>query len=122
MHQNLLLDTEYIHIIEKDFLEVASSLQEASSRIRIQRISEHPIFIVSPTEVNIGILFITQEEAKTSHYYFASRLEEFVERKFIIDTQKFLEIYKNPEEYACLFIINTEKKYKDFIFLPFSTL
>lgn len=82
MHQNLLLDTEYIHIIEKDFLEVASSLQEASSRIRIQRISEHPIFIVSPTEVNIGILFITQEEAKTSHYYFASRLEEFVGRKW----------------------------------------
>ena len=122
MHQNLLLDTEYIHIIQEDFYKVASSLHEASSRIRIQKISEYPIFIASPTEINMGILFISKEEAQTTHHYFASRLEDFVDREFIRDTQKFLEIYKDPEEYACLCIIHTEKKYKNFIFLPFSTL
>ena len=113
------LSGKYLGTISEDFIKVSDTLKEASYQIRKRGIAEYPIFPISKAELPIGKLFIRQTEVETSWNYYASFLNEFVERN-LIDTEKVQEFkvaYKDPDEYCCLFVV--DKDFTSFVFIPY---
>ncbi len=113
------LDGKYLGTISSDFVKVADFLREASYQIRVRGFSDYPIFPVSREEQPIGELLYAGKDLHLSWNYYASYLDEFVERK-LIDEDKipdFKESYKNPDEYCCLFVIDSN--FTNFVYIPF---
>lgn len=113
------LDGKYLGTITKDFVKVAKILQEASYQMRVRKISEFPIFPIAKEEIPIGQLILPKKESHLDWNIYISLLDEFVQRKLIIHQENFKTAYKNPDEFCCLFVIDLEKNFNNFVFLPF---
>ncbi len=119
MHNNPELSGKYLGTISSDFIKVCDTLKEASYQIRKRGISEYPVFPVCKEEQPIGQLILPQEQVNTEWNYYASFMDEFVQRGFI-DADKldhFKEAYKEPDEFCCLFVI--DKEFTNFVFIPY---
>lgn len=119
MHNDPELSGKYLGTISADFVKVADTLKEASYQIRKREISEYPIFPVCKTEQPIGQIIIGSQQAETAWNYYASFLDEFVQRG-LIDTEKqdeFKKAYKDADEFCCLFVI--DKDFTNFVFIPY---
>lgn len=105
--------------VAEDFVKVAEYIKEASYQIRKRKFSEYPIFTLSQQPVEVGQLLFDKPDFKTRYQYRASMVEEFVQRTLMAEESKplFLENYKNPDEFACLFI--WDEGFAGFIFLPY---
>ncbi len=113
------LSGKYLGTISSDFVKVADTLKEASYQIRKRGISAYPVFPVCKEEQPIGQIIIAQHQANTDWNYYASFMDEFVQRGFI-DSDKqdnFKEAYKEPDEFCCLFVI--DKEFTNFVFIPY---
>ncbi len=108
---------KYLGTISQDFIKVADQVKEASYQIRKRGFSDYPIFIISKTEVPIGQLLFKKDEVGTEWNYFVTYLDEFVERKIIEKKEEFINNYKNPEEFCCLFVIDGQ--FTNFVFIPY---
>lgn len=106
-------------LISQDFVKVADQLKEASYQIRKRGFSEHPIFVAVQTELELGVLLIGKTELDNEWSYRASFLDEFVQRNLIglESIEMFKENYKQPDEYACLFVIQGD--FAGFVFIPY---
>jgi hypothetical protein len=106
-------------LISQDFVKVADQLKEASYQIRKRGFSEHPIFVAVQTELELGVLLIGKTELENEWSYRASFLDEFVQRSLIglESIEMFKENYKQPDEYACLFVIQGD--FAGFVFIPY---
>jgi len=111
------LSGKYLGTITTDFAIVSDTLKEASYQIRIRKFSEHPIFVVSKTETHIGKLLIHKEELALQWNFYASYLDEFVQRRMVDKASDFIETYKDPDEFCCLFVV--DKGFANFIFIPY---
>jgi len=92
-------------------------MAKASASIRDQEVSKYPIFVVHQHEVEIGVQLIASSEANQWNVH-ASTLEEFVSKQ-IVEMEKvdsFREVFKDPEEYFCMFVLS--ELGANFIFLP----
>lgn len=119
MHNDPELSGKYLGTISGDFVKVADTLKEASYQIRKREISAHPVFPVCKTDQPIGQIIIARHQAETEWNYFASFLDEFVQRG-IIDSDKqedFIKAYRDADEYCCLFVI--DKEFTNFVFIPY---
>ncbi len=110
---------KYLGTISQDFIKVADQIKEASYQIRKRGFSDHPIFIISKTEVPVGQLLYKKDEMGTEWNYFVTYLNEFVERKIIEKKEEFINNYKNPEEFCCLFVIDGQ--FTNFVYIPYPT-
>lgn len=113
------LDGHYLGHISSDFVKVADNIKEASYQIRQRGFSQYPIFPVSNVEIAIGKPLYKKYEFDTERHYYASMLEEFIQRK-LIDSSKledFYTTYKNPEEFCCLFVVDED--FVNFVFIPY---
>lgn len=113
------LNGKYLGTVTQDFVKIADHIKEASYQIRKRGFSEYPIFVISKGEIPIGQLLFKKEEIETTWNYYATYLDEFVQRK-IIQKDKidlFKESYKNPEEFSCLFVIDGD--FTNFIYIPY---
>lgn len=113
------LNGKYLGTISSDFVKVADYLKEASYQIRVRGFSAYPIFPISKSDQPIGKLLYSREELDIQWKYFASYLDEFVQRN-LIDIDKiedFKKTYKNPDEFCCLFVI--DRDFTNFIFIPY---
>lgn len=113
------LSGKYLGTISSDFVKVSDTLKEASYQIRKREISVFPVFPVCKTEQPIGQLIIACHQAETEWNYYASFLDEFVQRG-IIDADKqddFKKAYKDADEFCCLFVI--DKEFTNFVFIPY---
>lgn len=108
---------KYLGTVSQDFIKVSDQIKEASYQIRKQGFSEHPIFIISKTEVPVGQLLFKKDEVGTEWNYFVTYLDEFVERKIIEKKEEFINNYKNPEEFCCLFVIDGQ--FTNFVYIPY---
>ena len=106
-------------LISQDFVKVADQLKEASYQIRKRGFSEHPIFVAVQTDLELGVLLIGKTELENEWSYRASFLDEFVQRNLIglESIEMFKENYKQPDEYACLFVIQGD--FAGFVFIPY---
>ncbi len=111
------LNGKYLGTISQDFVKVADTLKEASYQIRKRGFSPHPIFPVCKVEQPIGQLLINTGVNGTEWRYYASYLDEFVQRELISDQDAFIAAYKDPDEFCCLFVVDEE--FTRFVFIPF---
>ena len=113
------LDGKYLGTITTDFVKVADNLKEASYMIRKKGFSEFPVFPVSRSEIPIGRLLYGKDELHLEWNYYASYLEQFVEAKLIDKSRmdNFKEVYKDPDEFCCLFIV--DETLTSFIYVPY---
>jgi hypothetical protein len=112
------LNGKYLGTISTDFVKVADTLKEASYQIRTAGF-ELPIFPISKEENPIGQLLIDKNQLQLAWSYYASFLDEFVQRE-LVSTEKleqFKENYKDPDEFCCLFVI--DKAFTNFVFIPY---
>ena len=113
------LNKKIMGLVSSDIVKVSEQLKESSYQIRKRVFSDNPIFILTYTEVELGALLIGPEEMSNRYSYRASYMQEFVDRKLIGEesVDLFLENYKNPDEYCCLFALIGD--FSGFIFVPY---
>ena len=112
------LNGKYLGTISQDFVKVADTLKEASYQIRKAGF-EFPIFPLSKKPISIGQLLIDKQSMKLEWNYYASFMDEFVQRELIAEDRQedFKNTYKDPDEFCCLFVIDHE--FAKFVYIPF---
>lgn len=114
------LDGKYLGRITSDFAKVAHLLQEASYQVRIRKISEYPVFIMTQEEAKLGQLLINPGLFDHNQwYYYASFMEELEQRGLIHGEGKalFVQHYKKPDEFACILVVTQE--FTKFTYIPY---
>lgn len=119
MNNDPELNGKYLGTISQDFVKISDTLKEASYQIRKRGFSEYPIFPVCKIKQPVGQLLIDTTVNDTLWNYSASFLDEFVQRELVMKEKEdsFKEIYKDPDEFCCLFIIDEE--FTNFLFIPY---
>ena len=117
MHNDPELNGKYLGTISRDFVKVSDTLKEASYQIRKRGFSPYPIFPVCKEDQPIGQLLIDKTSFGTEWNYYASFLDEFMQRALMEDQQEFMNAYKDPDEFCCLFVVDTG--FTNFVFIPF---
>ena len=112
------LSGKYLGTISMDFVKVADTLREASYQIRKAGF-DNPIFPICKNLQPIGQLLIEKERLGLEWNYYASFLDEFRQRELVgaDRADAFLETYKDPEEFCCLFVI--DKGFTSFVYIPY---
>lgn len=118
MNNDPELNGKYLGTISQDFVKVSDNLKEASYQIRKAGFS-FPIFSISRTDIPIGKLFIDKRELGLEWNYYASFLDEFVQRELVAPEKEedFKATYKDPDEFCCLFVV--DKEFTRFVFIPY---
>ena len=117
MNNDPELDPKFLGKISSDFVKVADFLKEASYQIRTRGISDCPIFPMSQTEIPVGSMLYEKGKMENQWSYYASFMEEFMQRELIEKESEFKAIYKDPDEFCCLFIVDPQ--FTNFIFIPY---
>ncbi len=119
MNNDPELSGKYLGKITKDFVVVADTLKEAGYQLKARKISDHPIFPISKIDLPIGQLLIGQKELNLEWNYNFSFLDEFLQREIVSEEMKneFIQNFKNPDEFACLFVIDDD--FTKFVFIPY---
>ena len=112
------LSGKYLGTISEDFVKVADTLKEASYQIRKAGFS-YPIFSISKESIPVGQLLLAKKEQGLQWNYYASFLNEFTQRDLVGKDreQAFIETYKDPDEFCCLFVV--DKEFTSFVFIPY---
>ena len=106
--------------LETDLKLFSESLREVAVEIMVEGLSRYPIFVAHQHEVKLGEEIFNKEELNTEWNINASTLEEFIERNVIKKElkQRFIDSYKNPHDFMCVFTIVPEGA--NFVFFPYS--
>ena len=94
-------------------------LGDAAETILDQDISKYPIFVVHKfEELELGIPLLQRAEPQIGWSVQASTLEELATKRLIemSKVDHFREVYKDPREYLCLFVLMDGGA--NFVFLP----
>ena len=116
MHNDPELNGKYLGTISADFVKVADVLKEASYQIRKAGFL-NPVFPVCKEKQPIGQLLLDQVTAGTVWNYYASFMDEFVQRELIASTADFEKAFKDPDEFCCLFVVDHD--FTNFVFIPY---
>ena len=108
----------------KEYNELAKKLApynlvmgNAADTILNQDVSSYPIFIIPSESIPLGIPIVEQTEEEPLRIH-ASTLEELATKK-VIEMSKvdhFREVYKDPAEFLCLFVVDAQEA--KFVFIP----
>ena len=113
------LDGKYLGTITSDFIKISDTLKEAAYQLRVRKISDYPIFPISKEAVPIGQLLLGKKEADLKWDFYFSLLENIVANEIVHGEKvdEFLKTYKNPDEFACLLVI--DKDFMNFLYVPY---
>lgn len=113
------LDGKYLGTITKDFVIVSETLKEASYQVRDRGFSDYPIFPISKEEIPIGQLLLAREDVATVWNYRITFIDEFVQLNLIEKDkiEEFKKVYKDPDEFCCLFVVDGD--FTRFMFIPY---
>lgn len=105
--------------LKKDLEKYKETIKEVATDILLEGLSEHPIFIAHQHVVSVGEIIVNKEEVGSEWTIHASTLEEFIEKGIVQAEKKdvFLYSYKNPHDYACIFVVVPEGA--NFVFVPY---
>lgn len=112
------LSGKYLGTISQDFVKVSDILKEASYQIRKAGF-DFPLFVICKEPQPMGQLLIDRLNSQTEWNYFASFLDEMVQREIVSKDkiEDFKQAYRNPDEFCCLFVVDTT--FTNFVFIPF---
>ena len=111
---------KFLGTITADFARASDVLRDTSEAIRDRAHSKYPIFVFSREPVALGALLLNGPDRLMQWHVFASSLEEFTQRGLVEQGEgeaMFQAAYKDPDEYACLFVVDPE--FMEFVFLPY---
>ncbi len=113
------LNGKYLGTISSDFVKISDYIKEASYQIRKRGFSEYPIFPISKGETTAGSLLYSKKDLQLDWNYYVTYLEDFVQRNLIKKEKvdDFIKVYKNPDEFCCLFVVDDE--FTNFLFIPY---
>ena len=111
------LNPKYLGSISTDFVKVADALKESAYQIIARKYSSYPIFVISKAEVKWANYLYGIAANGLAWNYYVSFLEEFVERGLIENDEDFKEVYKDSDEFCCLFVL--DKDFVNFLFMPY---
>ena len=117
MHNDPELSPKFMGEISQDFVKVSDQLREAAYEIKKRGFSKYPVFPVSRTSIPIGSLLYEKGQLGNDWNYYASFMEEFLDRNLIEKEEEFKGVYKDSEEYCCLFIV--DEQFTNFVFIPY---
>ncbi|PTR00067.1 hypothetical protein C8P68_102898 [Mucilaginibacter yixingensis] len=105
--------------LEVDLRLYSESLKEVAIEIIVEGLSRYPIFVAHQHDVKLGEMILDKEELNTDWTIHASTLEEFEERGIInkMLKQRFVDSYKDPHKYMCVFVIVPEGA--NFVYFPY---
>jgi len=105
--------------LEIDLKLFNESIREVAIEIMVEGLSRYPIFIAHQHEVAIGEMILDKDDINSDWSINASTLEEFMERNIIKKElkQRFIDTYKKPEDFMCVFVIVPEGA--NFVFFPY---
>ena len=116
------IDQEIIKSIDNDLRAYEDYLLDLSKKIRTSQVTKYPIFVLHQENIlELGKTIIDAARSKTKWSVNVSHLEDFVNRK-IIEQDKidsFRSVFKNPDEFCCIFILTN--KFSNFVFRPYTT-
>ena len=113
------LDGKYLGTITKDFVKIADTIKEAAYQIVMQGFSDYPIFPICKEKMALGQELIPKELFQLDWNYNVSFLDEFVQRELITieNMDNFKNIYRDYNEFCCLFVVDITDT--SFIFVPY---
>lgn len=111
------LNPKYLGSISADFVKVADALKEASYQVRARKFSGFPIFPLSKDDIQWATYLYGRELNGLDWNYYISFLEEFVQRGLVEKEDEFKAVYKDPDEFCCLFVV--DKEFVNFVFMPY---
>jgi hypothetical protein len=119
MHEDFPLNGQYLGTISGDFIKVADKLKEASYLIMKQGGYSHPVFLVAKVPLSVGALLIEQGEADNQWYYYAAYLDLLIQCGLVAKDKAatFHSTYKNPDEFCCLLVVDTD--FVRFVYIPY---
>lgn len=105
--------------IRNDVAQVGEDLQVIAKRVIEEGISEYPIFVAAQQLVDIGKLIFDPERANLNWYFFASILEDFINRDIIqrSKVKEFQDAFGDPLEKACIIVLTEEQM--QVVFVPY---
>lgn len=105
--------------IKNDVKIIGHVMQELTTHVLQQGVSQYPMYIACQDEIAMGRPFLSKEMYHLNWNYRASVLEEFVKHK-LIEREKvddFRETFGDPEERVCIFIFLPNEG--GFVFVPY---
>jgi hypothetical protein len=105
--------------LETDLKFFNESIKEVAIEIMVEGLSQYPIFLAHQHELKLGEVILDRHELNSEWSIHASTLEEFMERGVIKKElkQRFIDTYKNPNKYMCVFVVVPEGG--NFVFFPY---
>lgn len=119
MNNDPELSGKYLGTISQDFVKVADTIKEASYQIRKRGMSAFPIFPICKEQQSIGQVLIDRNSTQLEWNYYASFMDEFVQRGLIDEDKQetFKASYKDADEFCCLFVV--DKEFTNFVYIPY---
>jgi hypothetical protein len=110
---------QYLQSLRGDLILYKESLKETAADMIKEGFSDFPIFVAHQLEIELGEPILDRTELGTNWTIHASHLEEFVEKGLVQKEREtlFKETYKDPAEFACLFVVSKEGG--RFVFIPY---
>ena len=105
--------------IERLLKRYRATFAEAADTIRNENVSNYPIFVLSKTEIEVGVRLLTQGMLPDDWIVMASCLEEFHVRKLIMTDkiEDFRTLYRRHAADICVFVF-TQEGVANFVFIP----
>jgi hypothetical protein len=105
--------------LETDLRFFNESIKEVAIEIMVEGLSAYPIFIAHQHDITLGEVILDRHDINSEWSIHASTLEEFIERGVIKKElkQRFIDSYKNPHDYMCVFAVVPEGA--NFVFFPY---
>lgn len=113
------LNGKYLGSISQDFVKIAHILREASYQMRKRGISQFPIFPIAKQPLQVGELLVGRAQGLQTWDCYISFLEQFIAKELVQDAEFFQQNYKDAEEFCCLFVVDTEQGFTNFVFIPY---
>lgn len=114
------MDPELFDALHEDLDICRDYLRQVSSMIIKSGVSKYPVFVASgeSSEFDLGVPVIRAEDYDIRWSFSASHLEDFVNKKIIMEdrVQEFIRNYKSAEKFLCIFL--ADENSGSFVFLP----
>ena len=112
---------DLLESLKKDLLIYNDAIKEVAEQIIKENYSKYPIFVAHQHEVALGEVILNKDELDTQWTINATTMEELEDKGLIRPdrTDDFIENYKSPKKYMCIFLV-TELG-GNFVFMPFKT-
>jgi hypothetical protein len=113
-----ITNVEYFLALREEIKPYLGLIGKASDKIREEKVTKYPIFVISQEEVSIGVKILKKGGRSGKWNVFASTMEEFVSKDLILKDRStaFIKTYKDPDTFICIFSLS--ELGARFLFLP----